>query len=873
MGVLTCRYLRLHRSGSFRGLLRLATLLPMLLALAVAGSAPPIAGYAAPELTAGQQARTVRSPAILAKSAFLLDAESGGGLFQKFPDERRPMASTTKVMTGLLAAESGRLDEMATVSRSAAMIGETTMGLVESERIPLREALFGLMMNSGNDAAVVIAEHLAGTVPAFTAQMNARADRLGLRNTRFANPHGLDHGSFSSPNHYASARDLATLGAAAFGNSALSRAAGTLLREVPHGLGREPHRLRHTVSPLWWYPGALAGKTGWTGKAGQVRVVLAERGGARMVAVVMDSPDHIGEVRDLFDYGFSLSAKSDARQTIPLGPEGLSAPEPRLSQAWAAYKRLALNADGRIRRGADGEDASSDAQAASLLHAVWMRDRAAFDAMWGWTQLALSRRPAHSANPARVALFASRWSKGNVADWSNSTAADQRIAAALLQASRLWNEPALAAEADRILDAIVDKAALSWDVAGVPRAGWSIAAANSFLKELEPATTSGATLTPAFYRMFAEASRDVAWLWALDGTYLALERATASAPSEALGASVGLLPGWFSVSRAHGQIGQPVDPTWQTTGFAPESAALAWQLALDAQWNADERAHAMLAPTARLLARDLAQRGRISASYSRAGAPAAAETGQYGALAGIAQVEGSAEPAIRAKLEAALASNNADRLLDAMDGLWLLAGGPPNFWRIWNPPVDLPTTRNDGVIPPGESYPWRYFPETGHTVHGEMLEYLNAGGGVALFGLPRTEEFIEDGRLVQYFQRGRVEAPLDRRSFALAPLGRDAAGRRGALTRAEARPVAPFESDEARLYVPEAGHSVGAGFKAFYEKHGGATVLGYPLTEELQEDGFTVQYLERVVLEYLPGKPVQASLLGDDLLREKGWLK
>ncbi len=843
-------------------------------------------------------ARAVRAPAVQARSAFLLDVASGAVLFQKFPDTRRPMASTTKTMTGLLAVESGRLDEVATVSRAAANVGETTMGLVEGEQLPLRELLYGLMMNSGNDAGIAIAEHLAGSVRAFTAQMNARAAVLGLRNTRFANPHGLDHWIYDSPDHFASARDLATLGAAAFANPVLAQAMGTAQRLVPGPRG-EPHRLRHSVSALWWYPGSLGGKTGWTEKAGQVRILGAERAGTRLVAVVMHSPDHVVETRDLLDYGFALSKRVEARTSVPLGaPLGADAsavpatpamPDPRLAQAWAAYKRLVLTGEGRVRQGRDGASATADAQADALLHAVWQRDRTAFDAVWGWTQVALSRQQAPPGTVRRDFLFASRWTAGNVTDWSNSTAADQRLAAALLLASRLWDDPSYAAAATKILAAVIDRAAISWDVGGVPAVGWSVPAANSALKELDPATTSGATLTPAFYRMFAEAARETAWLWALEGTYTAVERATAA--NGTLGPGAGLLPGWFSVSRESGRVGQPVDPTWQTAGFTPESAALAWQLALDDRWHAghagqpgqsvqggptgsgEGRARGLLASSARFLARDLAQRGRMDATYTRGGTPGGAETEHYGALAGVALVEPEAEAALRARIEAQLTSNEPERVLDGIGGLWLLAGGPPNWWRIWNPPLDLPTTRNDGVVPPADGYPWRYFTETGHTVHGAALEHFNATGGLAVYGLPRTEEFVEDGKTVQYFQRGRLEFGPNRQRLSLAPLGERVAQQRGVLLRPEARRVAPFESDEQRLYIPQTGHSLVAGFKRFYEQHGGAAMLGHPLTEELVEEGFTMQYFERVVLEYVPGKAVQPSLLGDDLLREKGWLK
>jgi uncharacterized protein with LGFP repeats len=206
----------------------------------------------------------------------------------------------------------------------------------------------------------------------------------------------------------------------------------------------------------------------------------------------------------------------------------------------------------------------------------------------------------------------------------------------------------------------------------------------------------------------------------------------------------------------------------------------------------------------------------------------------------------------------------------------MLGGGPPNFWRIWWPPEDLPTTRNDSVGPVPVGYPWRYFEETGHSVYGELFEYFARTGGVDVYGYPRTDEFVEDGRRVQYFQRGRLDVVAELEGgglVAAAPLGARAAASRGALSRPEARAVAPFESDTARLYVPETGHSVSGGFRAFYDRRGGAAALGFPLTEELVEDGVTVQYFERAVLEYLPGKPIQGSLLGDELLREKGWLK
>ena len=729
--------------------------------------------------------RALHVPPVLAQAAFLLDVETGAALFQKFPDARRPMASTTKLMTALLAVESGRLDEVVTVSRVAATVGETSMGLYEGERVSLRDLLFGLLMNSGNDAAIAIAEHLAGSIDGFSSKMNDRAAALGLANTRYVNPHGLDHAGYYSPNHFSSARDLARLCALALTDPALAEADGTLLKEVPAGPGRSPHRLRHAVSALWWYPGTIGGKTGFTGRAGQVRVTAAERAGTRLVAVVMDSPDHVGETRDLLDYGFALASRAESRLTVPVGPEALASPDRRIDETWRSFKRLALGPDGRIAFSSAGPaTGTAFAQGAALLHAVWARDRAAFDSIWSWTTLALSRDVDHPANPKKVALFASRWSAGAVTDWTSSPAADQRIAAGLLLASRLWNEPAYYEAAVKVLDAILEHGAISWDVRGVPASGWSITAANTFLKELEPVTTSAEALTPAFYRMFAEAGRSSVWLWLLDGAYRTLTRAAAG--DGPLGASVGLVPGWFSVSRS-GLIGAPVDPTWQSTGFSAESARLVWQLGLDWRWNADPRATQLLEPTARHLSRELAQRGRVAQGYMRNGQPvggvtaaAATETALYGALSGISLIDPSTVPSLEGRLTAAVASGDAVRLLDALDGFWLLAGGPPNLWRIWNPPPDVPTTRNDSVVPPADGYPWRYFQETGHTVQGELLQFFADSGGVDALGAPLTDEVVENGKTVQYFQRAVIgHAPGE--GFDAAPLPEDTLKNKGWL--------------------------------------------------------------------------------------------
>ena len=243
---------------------------PGALTAALHPQAAPPAGQPAGASGAGA---LPRPPAVLAKSAYVLDVASGAPVFQKFPTLRRPMASTAKLMTGLLAAESGRLEELATVSKAAAAVGETSMGLTEGERVAVLDLLYGLMLNSGNDAAITLAEHLAGSVDGVRGPDERPRRRPWAWPTPASPPRTGSTTPSSAPwSQYSSARDLALLGAAAMANPTLARVAGTTMREVAGPPGKAPHRLRHTVSAIWWYPGAVGGKTGWTARAGHVRV-------------------------------------------------------------------------------------------------------------------------------------------------------------------------------------------------------------------------------------------------------------------------------------------------------------------------------------------------------------------------------------------------------------------------------------------------------------------------------------------------------------------------------------------------------------------------------------------------------------------------
>ncbi|MEX2654999.1 MAG: D-alanyl-D-alanine carboxypeptidase family protein [Acidimicrobiia bacterium] len=217
-------------------------------------------------------------------------------------DVPRPMASTTKMMTGLLAIESGRMDEIVTVSARASDIGEAEIGLEPGERLPMSMLVNALLIRSGNDAAIAVGEHLAGSVEQFVATMNARAAELGMTSTSFANPHGLDaEGHFSSP------RDLLTLGRTAMANPGFAEIAGTTrfrVADAPDGTERIAEA---TNTLLTTYRGTFGVKTGFTFRAGLVFVGGAERDGRRVWVVVMGSDGSGAHFRDavaLLDHGF-----------------------------------------------------------------------------------------------------------------------------------------------------------------------------------------------------------------------------------------------------------------------------------------------------------------------------------------------------------------------------------------------------------------------------------------------------------------------------------------------------------------------------------------------------------------------------------------
>lgn len=238
--------------------------------------------------------------AVSAKAYALVDQSSGRLIEGANTDERLPMASTTKIMTGLIACESGRLDETVTISAEEIRIEGSSMGLQDGEKLTLRELTYGLLLESGNDAANVIAVTLDGSVTAFAQKMNARARKLGLTGTHFANSSGLD-----APEHYTTALDLARLGAAAMNNPEFAKIVGTRKIKIPYAGTANARTLFNHNRLLSTFDGMLGIKTGFTEKDGRCLVTCARRGGVTLVAATLKDPDDWDDHTKLLESGFA----------------------------------------------------------------------------------------------------------------------------------------------------------------------------------------------------------------------------------------------------------------------------------------------------------------------------------------------------------------------------------------------------------------------------------------------------------------------------------------------------------------------------------------------------------------------------------------
>ncbi|MGI8622729.1 MAG: D-alanyl-D-alanine carboxypeptidase family protein [Solirubrobacteraceae bacterium] len=241
------------------------------------------------------------APSVDAPEAIVVEATRGDVAYTKAADARRPIASTTKLMTALLTLEKGGLKDVVVAPRYRAAPAESTMHLVPGEKITDADLLRGLLVVSANDAAVTLAGHVGGSVPSFVRQMNRRAQELGLGNTHYENPVGLD-----APGNYSSARDLAQLTRRLRRFRFFRRTvdANTLTLES----GSSPRALTNKNTLLAQYPWVDGVKTGYTSQAGNVLVASGTKRGVHLISVVIGAaskPARNAESVELLNYGFS----------------------------------------------------------------------------------------------------------------------------------------------------------------------------------------------------------------------------------------------------------------------------------------------------------------------------------------------------------------------------------------------------------------------------------------------------------------------------------------------------------------------------------------------------------------------------------------
>ncbi len=274
-------------------------------------------------------------PEIHAASAVLADLDTGQVLFDLHRNERRPIASVTKIMTALLVVERADLTDVVTVTEGAAsgqVAGISGLGLMAGERIRVDELLYALLLQSANDAAVALAEHVSGSVDAFVDDMNARAEQLGMTRTLFTSPNGLDDTGYSS------AADLVRLTRAAYRSPGFASVVATRFHTV-ESLDAEPRIVQNRNVLLWLYPGAIGVKTGFTSPAGFCLVGAAQREDERLVAVVLGAPgEPFSAAATLLNYGF------DAFEYRTLLREG-----ERLDDVDVGGRSVSVSAGGNVR--------------------------------------------------------------------------------------------------------------------------------------------------------------------------------------------------------------------------------------------------------------------------------------------------------------------------------------------------------------------------------------------------------------------------------------------------------------------------------------------------------------------------------------------
>lgn len=240
-----------------------------------------------------------QGPKVYAAAAVLIESKSGAILYAKNAEQRRAPASTTKIMTAIVALEKGDLSKIITVSPRAARTGGSTIYLKPGDRLSLKELLEGIMLRSGNDGSMAVAEGVAGSIENFIELMNLKAKEIGAIKTNFRNPHGL-----RAPSHYTTALDLALMARYGLANRLFANLVKQKTAVIEWEERRKSVEVKNTNRLLWYLEGADGVKTGTTNEAGHCLVASATRDQKQLIAVVLNSKDRWGDSQRLLEYGF-----------------------------------------------------------------------------------------------------------------------------------------------------------------------------------------------------------------------------------------------------------------------------------------------------------------------------------------------------------------------------------------------------------------------------------------------------------------------------------------------------------------------------------------------------------------------------------------
>ena len=260
------------------------------------------------------------APSVSAEAAIVIENSSGRAVCNKNADKRMPMASTTKIMTAICAIENTYPDKLITVNDAAVGIEGSSVYLAKGEKITIKDLLYAMMLNSGNDAATALACEVSGSVEKFSVLMNKTAQRIGAKNTHFTNPSGL-----YEENHYTTASDLALITSYALKNPLFSEIVSSKEKTITNGDKDYPRNLRNHNKLLWQYDGCTGVKTGYTKKCGRCLVSSATRDGVELTCVTLNAPDDWNDHKRLLDYGFSkckeicVAKESDYCMSVTLG--------------------------------------------------------------------------------------------------------------------------------------------------------------------------------------------------------------------------------------------------------------------------------------------------------------------------------------------------------------------------------------------------------------------------------------------------------------------------------------------------------------------------------------------------------------------------